>query len=269
MPSFEKRASNLREFDPWSSIAHVDEVQRPVVACITDVPDGFIIPPHRHKKGQVIFSASGTMSVITAAGSFVIVHNRAAWIPPGVEHQVKALDSLQLRTLFIDPTAVQKLPQHPSLISVSPLIRELILYAVSRPTCYDFGSADDRVMSVLLEQLDPAPAPSFHVPMPKDPRLLRVANALLENPADPRTLEEFAKSAGASTRTLTRLFQEETNMPFRQWRLQVRLTGALKRLAQNEPISNIALDLNYSTPSSFVVAFKKAFGVTPGRYFAS
>jgi AraC-like DNA-binding protein len=58
-------------------------------------------------------------------------------------------------------------------------------------------------------------------------------------------------------------------MTFRQWRQQLRLLEALRLLGRGEPVTNIALDVGYSSLSAFVSVFRKALGVTPGRYFRS
>ncbi len=57
-------------------------------------------------------------------------------------------------------------------------------------------------------------------------------------------------------------------MTFGQWRQQVRILEALKRLALNEPVTTVALELGYDSPSAFISMFKKALGKTPGKYFS-
>jgi len=74
---------------------------------------------------------------------------------------------------------------------------------------------------------------------------------------------------GASVRTLSRLFVADTGMTFRQWQRQARLLAALVRLAQREPVTRVALDLGYDSPSAFIHAFRRALGTTPRRYFSS
>jgi AraC-like DNA-binding protein len=92
---------------------------------------------------------------------------------------------------------------------------------------------------------------------------------VLADPADRRTLAAWARPAGASVRTLARLFTRETGMGFRGWRQQVRLLRALERLAAGEAVTTVALDLGYDSPSAFVAMFRRALGTTPGRYFAA
>ena len=110
-------------------------------------------------------------------------------------------------------------------------------------------------------------AEPLHLPQPRDRRLLRVTEALRQAPQDPRPLAAWAEVAGASPRTLARLFLSETGMSFRAWRQQARLLQALVCLAEGQAVTELALDLGYESPSAFIAAFKRAYGVTPARYF--
>ena len=47
------------------------------------------------------------------------------------------------------------------------------------------------------------------------------------------------------------------------YRDQLRLQGALPRLAAGEDITRVALDLGYSSHSHFTWAFRRRFGVPP------
>ena len=74
--------------------------------------------------------------------------------------------------------------------------------------------------------------------------------------------------AGASARTLSRLFVKETDMTFGAWRQQARLLKALEMLAGGHGVTVAALELGYQSPSAFIAMFRRALGVSPGRYFA-
>ena len=73
---------------------------------------------------------------------------------------------------------------------------------------------------------------------------------------------------GATGRTLARHFRLETGMSFVQWRQQIRILEALRRLGMKEPVTTVAIELGYDSPSAFISMFKKALGKTPGQYFA-
>jgi AraC-like DNA-binding protein/mannose-6-phosphate isomerase-like protein (cupin superfamily) len=259
--------ANQTSSDLQDPVAEIISVPRPVVALARDYPHGHIVPSHQHKRSQLLYASSGVMTVTTTKGIWVVPPLRAVWIPALTEHQIVASGSLAIRTLYIKPEAAPDLPQECCVVSVPPILRELILYASTLPRLYASNSHAGRIMHVILDLVRTFEVAPLELPRPVDERLQQIANALTDNPADNSTLEEWGRVVGATTRTLARLFRSETGMSFRQWRQQVRILEALRRLGREESVTTVALDLGYDSPSAFIAMFKKALGRTPGQYF--
>jgi len=223
---------------------------------------------HRHLRGQVFCVDSGLVHVRTAHGSWLLPPNRAGWMPPGEAHQVSISGAMSGWSLLIAPSAGAALPARPCVIGLSELMRALVRRAVSWAEQDRLSAEQDRIMAVLLDEMRLAPHEPLHLPMPVDRRSLRIAKAVLQSPGSDRTLEDWAAWAGLSPRTLSRLFRAETAMSFAQWRQQARLSLALERLAGGEAVSAVADALGYATPSNFIAAFRRSFGMPPARYFA-
>ena len=258
-----------------SIISHTDRVTdaflasipRAVVAVAGDYPPGHWITPHSHARAQLVYASAGVMMVTAGPGIWLVPRQRALWVPAGLEHEIRMRGAVQLRTLYIDTAAVAGLPEACGVVAVSLLLRELILLATTLPDDYALDGPDGRLMAVLLDQLRALPSVPLHLPQPRDRRLRRITESLQAHPGDSRSLEAWAAVAGASARTLARLFLRETGMSFRAWRQQARLLQALVWLAERKAVTTVALDLGYESPSAFIAAFKRAFGVTPARYF--
>ena len=217
-----------------------------------------------HNRGQLIFARSGVMQVETAAGLWIVPPQRAVWVPPRIRHAIRCRGAVSLRTLYVGGAENHGLPKRCTVVAVSPLLRELIVeLCEGRPEARRKRALCALVLSELVE----LPAIAIHLPEPRDPRLQRVTTALKRQPADGRALSAWAAAAGASPRTLTRLFIAETGMTFRQWRRQARLITAIERLARRQPVTTVAFDLGYDSVSAFIEAFRNTFGVTPYRYF--
>ena len=103
------------------------------------------------------------------------------------------------------------------------------------------------------------------MPDAADRRLLNLCQSVMANPTLDIAFEQHADHAGASVRTLARLFQTELGMGFAQWRRQVQLATAAAELIQGVSVSQIARSLGYS-PSSFSDMFRRELGVTPSLY---
>lgn len=206
------------------------------------------------------------MTVTTPSAAFVVPPQRAVWMPGGVTHRIDARSDLAMRTLYIEINEATDLPSEVCVLQVSPLLRELVVAAVAADTEYEPDSPQSRIMAVILDQISAQPVVSLALPMPTDSRLLRLAQALIANPADQRDLGEWAIEVGASKRTLTRLFPAQTGMSFRSWRQQRRLLRALELLALGDNVTTVALELGYENTSAFISMFRRCLGATPARY---
>ena len=172
-----------------------------------------------------------------------------------------------MRTVYVRAGRARKLFPRCAVVQVSPLLRELVLRIVDMTERRAGGVAGARIIRVFFDELVAAPQVPLHLPTPADPRLRRITDALRAEPGDPRTLAEWSQVAGASERTIARLFVAQTGATFGQWRQQARLLGALELLALGHSTTRAALDLGYESASAFIVMFRKAMGTTPGRYF--
>jgi AraC-like DNA-binding protein len=253
--------------DPWP-VSEIEAVPRDVVIRAQECPSGYAIAPHHHGRHQLVYAHRGVMTVTTATGIWVVPPQRAVWVPTNIPHEVAARDPVSMRNVYIRPEAAAGLPEGCCVVTVSPLLRELILQAAALPRLYDEAGPDGRMMAVILDQIRAAPVAPLELPWPANPRLAPIVETLKENPGDPRSLGDWAAVAGASARTLARLFVRETGMTFGQWRQQARLLEALARLATGQPAAMVAFDLGYGSQSAFIAMFRKALGKTPGKYFA-
>ena len=117
---------------------------------------------------------------------------------------------------------MRRLPRRCCVLAVPPLLRELILHAVAQGALRRAVAEQRRLIDFLLDQLRVVPAMPLELPLPRDPRALRLAQRWQQEPAAPATVDAF-RAAGASRRTLERLFQRDTGMSLGRWRQQARL----------------------------------------------
>ncbi len=180
-------------------------------------------------------------------------------------HEVLNRGQTEMRSLYLAPRSARALPGKCTVLEISPLVRELIRKVNELPVEYDESGADGRLVAVLLDELATLRQAAFILPLPKDRRLLGIYAALQDKPADPRTLAQWAENAGASERTLARLFQRDTGMRFGDWRQRLRLLMSLDALEAGESVLQAALAHGYDSPSAFIIAFRNVFGSTPGE----
>ena len=249
-------------------VSDLESFPQSVVAYGRELSKGEVLPFHHHKRGQLVYASQGVMSVTTHSTSYIVPSQRAVWMPEHVEHKIEALSDVSMRTLYIDPNLQISVPGHTCILQVSPLLRELIITAVSQGTTYEEGTPQSRIMSVILDQIGELPIVSLALPMPQDDRLIKITRALIIEPANQLDLEHWAKQVGASKRTLSRLFKSELGMSFTQWRQQRRIHRAIELLSTGLSVTTIAQEVGYENTSAFIAVFKRSLGITPFNYLS-
>jgi AraC-like DNA-binding protein len=170
------------------------------------------------------------------------------------------------RFLYVCPELAEPLPSQPEVLEVAPLLRELILHILKIRMLHPAQPEQDRLARLLIDLLIQARRIDLVLPLPVDRRARALAERLQEAPADPASLADLARGAGASLRTLQRLFPAETGLTLEAWRQKARLIWSITRLSGGASVTAAAFDAGYDSPSAFITAFKRQFGVTPGRY---
>ena len=228
-------------------------------------PADWVIDPHRHRRDQLIYAASGTMRVRTTTHSWIVPPERALYMPGGVEHAVAMRNPVEMRTLYIEPGSHDQLPDACIVMTPSALLKELIGALLAEPENYARSNRGAWLSQLLLDEVCHAKTLQLSIAMPTDPRLLRVCEHVLEYPGDSASLADLAAMAGGSERTLARICQRELGMGFAAWRQQIRFHYALEDLARGTSVGKVAHACGYASVSAFTAAFRKSLGHAPSR----
>ncbi len=221
---------------------------------------------HAHDWGQLIYCEAGVMTVWTESGSWVAPPRWAIWAPAGVEHQIRFAGPAKLRTLYLRGDLASGLPPSCAVFAVSPLLRELIVRAVTIGILDERELTQDAMARIIISELAVVERPPFDLPAPKSEAVCQAA-AMLAAGDHPGGTRNLAAAVGLSPRTLERRFVSETGMSVANWGRQGRLLHSLRLLAGGQPVKAVAASAGYRTPSAFVAAFRDAYGQTPARYF--
>jgi Helix-turn-helix domain/AraC-like ligand binding domain len=207
---------------------------------------------HTHPDHQLAWAASGVLTVVTDAATWVLPPTRALWIPAGLPHETRSSGVATMRSAYVRPHHWAIDWSAPTPVAASPLLAELIGYLAG-----DALSADQRARaeSVLVDLLEPMHMATIEVRLPAGEPARQVARALAIDPAD--------------RRTLARAFVAGSGLTFGRWRALIRLQAALPDLAAGDPVGNVARRVGYETTSAFVAAFRRETGTTPAAYFAT
>ncbi len=208
------------------------------------------------------------MRVDTDSGSWVVPPNRAVWIPAGFEHAIRMTGSVRMRTVYLRPGPMERLPASCCVIHVTPLLRELVLETLRLGMLRDDVPEHARFAAVLADQVLHTREAPLRVQLPTDPRARAVARNAQADLSSTKALAELVRGSGASVRTVERLFVRETGRTFGRWLQQVKALHALERIASGDSVTAAGLAVGYDSTSAFIAMFKRVLGRTPGSYFS-
>jgi AraC-like DNA-binding protein len=90
---------------------------------------------------------------------------------------------------------------------------------------------------------------------------------LVDRMQAPPNIKELCREVGLNEYTLKTGFKNVYGLPVMNWLSNHKLEIARKQLMHNDSkVNEIADELGYNSPSHFIDAFKKKFGVTPKKY---
>lgn len=254
---------NYSRTDRWSQF---EMLPRPLTGHFSTPPNLVFPGRHRHAWGQLSYATEGHLQVWTPDARFIALPQRAVWIPPGILHRVRRTPNAVVRSLYLDTGVFDLRWDNCCVLSISPLLHELIREFCTLPLAYDEAGHEGRLVQVLVEQLARSPQAGLILPWPADPQLRRICLRMQRHPSSELKFEELSAKLGVSPRTLTRRFQQETGLGFRLWRQRARLVHALPLLEQGERITDVALACGYESLSSFIAVFREYTGVTPREF---
>lgn len=243
------------------------DAKSPILARAEDHESGSRILWHNHDLSQLIHATRGVMTVETDEGLWVVPPERAVWVPAFKGHAIRMTGAVALRSLYLEPSLGPIAKDRCCVVQVSAILRAAILRAIEFEQPYPEHGSEARLVAVILDEIRAAETAPLHLPKPKDPRARRVAEEFQLDLSDRRPISAWARFAGASERTLERLFRDEVGVTFGAWQRQARLLRALEVMAAGLGVTAAALEVGFETPSAFIAMFRRAMGTTPAKYF--
>lgn len=219
---------------------------------------------HVHEDAhEILWGCRGTLTVETDEGYFAVPSSLGLWIPAGVRHRVTAASGTRFQCTYLDPSLGAPGAQT-SAIAVTDLVESLLTRLAAPPGLAAGPRAHAEALVAAL--LEPVEIATIDIPMPGDDRTRRVADGILADPADSRSIDDWGHHVGASARNLSRLFTAETGLSFTAWRTRARMRRGIELLAAGYAVSVVSRRVGYATPSAFVHAFRREIGRTPGEF---
>ena len=233
--------------------------------------------PVRLRAGDVVFSPSGTGHGLSSEP------RNPAELPPAVLGAETPLESPDV-VLLCGAYRLAKGRVHPYLaampgiVAVSPDYDEVPLLRVSAEML-DAQTADGRpgtgvvrsaLLDLLLVQMLREWVRQHHDatwPPLTDPAIAAALRSLHDRPGRPWTVEQLSGIAGMSRAAFTRRFTALTGTPPMTYLIRTRLGHGARLLRETaQPLRAIAREVGYATEYAFANAFRRVYGISPGRF---
>lgn len=235
--------------------------------------DALITGWHSHDVHQIEYALGGVVEVETDSAHYLLPPQQAAWIPVGLEHQATMNPDVRTVAVMFDPELIPLAGDRARILAVSPLIREMMVYALRWPIDRRQGAPEEErvadeffrtLANLVAEALDheaPLSLPSSEHP------IVAAAMAYTKEHLDGVSADEVSRAVSVSERTLRRLFQDAVGMPWRTYLLHARMLKAMALLAApGQSVQETSSTVGFDSLSSFTRAFTQFCGETPTSY---
>jgi AraC-like DNA-binding protein len=235
--------------------------------------DALITGWHSHEVHQIEYAIGGVVEVETASAHYLLPPQQAAWIPAGLEHQATMNPDVRTVAVMFDRALLADGGDRARILAVSPLIREMMIYALRWPIDRAEGSAQEKEVSdaffrtlanLVSEALDHE-AP-LSLPTSDNP-IVAAAMAYTKEHLEAVTAADVGRAVSVSERTLRRLFQDTLGLSWRTYLLHARMLRAMALLAgPGQTVQETSSTVGFDSLSSFTRAFTQFCGETPTTY---
>ena len=221
---------------------------------------------HHHSWGQLQLINGGILELNAEGKRFLSPSQYAVWVPAGIEHESYMRRSMNYCSMNIVRPFADDLPDYACLLEVSPIMNAIINDLRERRIAVPVTDEDQRMVSVLLDQVLYANEHEQFLPGSEDKLLKPILTELERDPTNNKTLARWAKDIHTTERTLARHCQDKLGMSFTEWRQRRKFIYALHLLRKGLSVKEIALTLGYHQASPFITLFKKHAHCTPEQY---
>lgn len=220
---------------------------------------------HGDECARLLVLLSGAASLEAGDVQLALSPQRAAWLPARVACRLDCSQDAVLRELRIEPVPPGMFPDL-RCIEPTTLLLALLEDLDADDARVPVEARHEAVVALLLDEIARLRCFQTGTRLPRDPRLRRICQAILEDPANDRQIDDWACAVGLSRRTLTRMCRVELGQGLAAWRQQVRVKAAAAHLARGVPVSRTANRVGYNSVGNFSRTFRRMLGVHPSRF---
>jgi len=164
-------------------------------------------PEHSHARGQLFALTRGLLIVEAGSERWMFPSQRCAWIPPNCRHAARSVGGVAGSMVYLSAKMCRGLPKMPCMFNSSELLFAIVHRILGWDLRQPLNPAKKPLIATLRDEIRQPDQQPLRLTIPREERLARVADALLEDVGDDRTLDAWAHVAGMARHTFMRAYQ--------------------------------------------------------------
>jgi len=228
------------------------------------------LPSHQHDKAQLLLVYGGIAYLQTQERDLYIPSNHYIWIPGNYPHNLMFnTQDLYIINIYFPQQKAGGFYDELGIYPVSKLLSEMLSFSEKWQGDYAEGSWEFEFLSTLKNVLSKENLKKFSIQLPTtdDQRLNAITNNIRTRLNESLSLEDTAKRAGMSVRSLTRLFQAKLHITYIQYLKMLRIIKAMELINDTDlNMTEIAYEVGYSNIAAFSNNFHQLTNMRPTEF---
>jgi AraC-like DNA-binding protein len=220
----------------------------------------------RHRGDDICVAEAGQVLLSNAGENFRVTHP----VPGGDSSLVVLVEESMLRELapkaLLRDDAQLAFRQDRLRIDARAQALVAMLRHSLRENIAEVLEAESLALTLVLRALGPRTSHAAGATSGRQKLADRTKLVLAGDLSRRWTLADIAADVGVSPVYLTQVFQQVEGLPLYRYQLRLRLARALDLLGEYDDLSQLALDLGFSSHSHFSAAFQQAYGRSPSEF---
>ena len=199
---------------------------------------------HSHSKAQLILPIRGSIQSNIEGDIWVAPLGSALWVPSYIYHNSIISENSETCMVFVNKAMLGSMPKKACALYISPLIKEMILYLSQQRILDQLHSENQKMASVLTDQLSKMLPTSYNFSLPSEETLQKIAFEWFSKPTKYKYIPDMAYDS-VSYKTLSRKIKKDIGMSFSDWKKQLHIVVALQKLYEGYSVEWVSDYLGY------------------------
>lgn len=215
----------------------------------------------------LLYASSGCFNLEHGAQRWLLPPQRAALIAAGTEIRIWTSGAATSSSILFSDAALPGPDPACGVFACTALATEMIAHAMQWPSDDASNEAQDFFVALagVCSRLAQTPSVTW-LPRAASPEVARALDYTLENLQRDVSVDDVARAALLSRRTMARRFTEELGMSWLQYQKRARMIRAAELLARPKgSIAMVAEAVGFASASAFIENYKAFYNETPAQ----